>query len=235
MMSEAELPLLLPTNFVACSGAFSMEPNTVVSSVKELLVATRATVGPKKVETGIFKISTDKPLKISDMGLEGDFQVDRRVHGGLEKAIHQFPREHYKILQEALPHLAEKLVPATIGENISAPGMNEDNVHIGDIYAIGTTLLQVSQPRRPCWKINHRYGNAHLSALIIMQGMSGWYYRVLETGVIQAGDTIRFMDRLESSAPIKKIWELFKRDKNGRHGTPELRTIPGLSKEWHGE
>jgi MOSC domain-containing protein YiiM len=90
-------------------------------------------------------------IKLTDLGLEGDFQVDRRVHGGLEKALHHYNADNYTTLTDAFAHLSGKFIPGSIGENISTKGMSEEQVNIGDIFEFGEAIIQVSQPRKPCW------------------------------------------------------------------------------------
>ena len=93
--------------------------------------------------------------------------------------------------------------------NVNGHGLDAGTVHIGDIFSVGSVVLQVSQPRRPCWKVNHKYGNGHISALLMSEGISGWYYRVLEEGEITLGDRIELRDRLPQSVPVRQIWQLF--------------------------
>lgn len=204
----------------------------LVTTLERVLLATRGSLGPQNTATGIYKRETDAVVNVTDTGLAGDFQADRRVHGGLEKAIHHYAAENYALLQQALPHLADALVPATIGENFSTHHLTEENVHIGDTFRVGSCLLQVSQPRRPCWKINHRYGNAYLSAFIMAEGISGWYYRVLQTGAVQAGDQIERVDRMQHSVSIRQMWRWFMDCVEQRRSASEVPPVPGLSNEW---
>lgn len=188
-------------------------------------------IGPSNAPTGIFKSPVTHRVAVSAMGLEGDVQADRRVHGGLEKAVYHYPAENYPLFQAALPHLRDAFVPGSLGENLSSHGLDETGVHIGDIYRIGSALLQVSQPRRPCWKVNHKFGNAHVAALLMAEGVSGWYYRVLEEGELGIGDAITLQERLVDSVSVRRIWELFARRLENKTDTA-LPAIPGLSKEW---
>ncbi len=191
------------------------------------------TLGPENTPTGIFKSSVAGPVSVTDMGLVGDVQVDRRVHGGPEKALYHYPAENYRLLQQALPHLAAEFVAGSIGENLSTEGIDDASVHIGDIFAVGSALLQVSQPRRPCWKVNHKYGNGHISALLMSEGISGWYYRVLEAGEIAPGDTLVLRERLPESVAVRHIWRLFlQRLQEKKPPGSALPEIAGLSPEW---
>jgi len=101
--------------------------------------------------TGIYKKPVIGPIEVSFEGLAGDIQADRRVHGGPEKALHQYAVDNYRRLAERLPAIAAQLLVGSIGENISAAEVDESTVFIGDIFSLGRARVQVSQPRSPCW------------------------------------------------------------------------------------
>lgn len=201
--------------------------------VEGIYIGQLSTIGPAETATGIFKTLSEATHEVSELGLSGDIQVDKRVHGGPEKAIYHYPAEHYALLKEVLPHLSDSFVPGSIGENISTHGLLDTEVHIGDTFRLGSAIVQVSQPRRPCWKVNQKYGNAHIASLIMSEAISGWYYRVLETGQLRIGDPIAFIDRLDNSVSVADIWQMFidRLDKEKRH-TTLIEKIPGLSDEW---
>ncbi len=201
-------------------------------TLQTVCIAQPTTLGKNSVPSGINKISVSGPVSVTELGLEGDFQADRRVHGGLEKAVYQFPKENYQSLSEALPHLKEKFSSPCLGENFSTIGMTDESVFIGDIYKVGSTLLQVSQPRMPCWKVNQHIGNAHMMALLIALEASGWYYRVLEPGKVETGNTFSLVERIQHDYSVSKVWELWGdlREKKVASSTPIH--INGLSDEW---
>ncbi|MDP2811169.1 MAG: MOSC domain-containing protein [Rhodocyclaceae bacterium] len=134
--------------------------------------------------TGIFKRECTSPVWLGTEGLVGDAQADRRVHGGVEKALHQYPVAHYARLAAAFPEAAPLLVPGSMGENLSVPGWDETNVCIGDIFRLGEARIQVSQPRKPCWKIDSRFGTDGMMQMIAAEGLTGWYFRVFEEGEV---------------------------------------------------
>ena len=205
---------------------------TLHSTVDGIFVGSQKTIGPNNTATGIYKDFTDSSF-LTSLGLEGDIQVDRRVHGGAEKALYHYPAENYSILKEALPPFADQFIPGSIGENISTSGFSDNDIHIGDIAKIGNALVQVSQPRRPCWKVNHKYGNAYISSLLISQAISGWYYRVIEEGQIEVGDTFELQERLENSVTVAKICEVFmEKMTNKKFPADFIADVPGLSSEW---
>lgn len=124
-------------------------------------------------------------------GLAPDEQADRTVHGGPEQALHLYPLDHHAWWRGAIgdhPALDE---PGGFGSNLAVSGLTEEMVHIGDRFACGTALIEVSRPRAPCWKIEHRFGHKGMVAQIVATGRCGWYFRVIETGEVQAGDTLQ--------------------------------------------
>lgn len=151
-------------------------------------------IGENQAFTGIWK-DCILQATIDENGIQGDIQVDRRVHGGPEKALHQYAIPSYARLHAAFPDLAPRMPIGSMGENLTVLGMHEDNVHIGDIYRMGSTLVQVSQPRNPCWKINSKFDDDRLAKFIATQHINGWYYRVLEPGIVKVGDSMQLVQR----------------------------------------
>ncbi|WP_415912088.1 MOSC domain-containing protein [Neptuniibacter sp. QD37_11] len=204
-------------------------------TIKGLYIGQLKPIGPDDAPSGIFKEPVDSCL-LTKTGLEGDVQVDKRVHGGPEKALYQFPSENYATLRQALPHLEDSFISGSIGENLSSESVDDTQVHIGDIVKVGDALVQVSQPRRPCWKVNHKYGNGHIAPLLMSQAISGWYYRVLEEGELRVGDSFILQERLENSVAVAEVWKVFLEKLQSRLPPEAFNTnIPGLSTEWRFE
>ena len=141
----------------------------MATRVEGLYIGKISVLGPEGQLSGIFKRPVGT-VNVSADGFEGDHQADRRVHGGPEKAIHHYAAENYALLAASFPAIAQALVPGQIGENVSTQGWTEDDVHLGDVFRIGAARVQVSQPRSPCWKINHRFDVEGLSKLIAETG-----------------------------------------------------------------
>ncbi len=140
--------------------------------------------------SAIAKAPVAGPVAINMLGIEGDAQADTKNHGGPHMAVHLYPRDHYARWQTAIgDHPLLKSANA-FGENLVAAGIDETQVHIGDRFRLGTALLEVSQPRKPCWKIEHRFGRKGMVAHILRSGWCGWYFRVIEPGSAQAGDVL---------------------------------------------
>lgn len=162
---------------------------------------------PEGQLSGIFKTAVLGRVRLTPAGLEGDRQGDPRYHGGPEKALHHYPAEHYARLSAHWPELEGRLAPGVLGENLSTRGMNEHSVCIGDVYRLGDCLIQVSQPRQPCWKISHRLDVSRASVFVADEGITGWYYRVLEGGELQAGDELMLLERPNPWLPLAEYWQ----------------------------
>lgn len=182
--------------------------------------------------TGIYKKRISGPLHLGPEGFDGDVQADRRVHGGPEKALHHYAAENYLRLAERFPDLAAQLVAGSIGENVSGSGWDESRVHIGDIYRLGETRIQVSQPRSPCWKIDHRYASKGVAAYIAESGLTGWYYRVLESGQVADGDPFELLDRYPDAVSLAAFWAVWRQHRPELDALSKLAEAPGLTPAW---
>ena len=115
--------------------------------------------GPHGKPSAIFKQAVVHPVEVSETVIEVDEQGDRRHHGGVDMAVHQYAFEHYGLWRDEFPAFSEKFqTPGAFGENLSSLGMDESTVAVGDVYRIGDAVLQVSQARQPCWKLNWKFG-----------------------------------------------------------------------------
>lgn len=152
--------------------------------------------------SAIVKRAVSGDVQVGHLGVAGDAQADRRLHGGPDKALHQFPSEHYPRLAHAFPAIGELLAPGSIGENISSLGMTEATVCLGDVYSFGAARIQVTQPRSPCGKIDRRYGADGLARYIQQQGCCGWYFRVLEAGTVRAGTSLTLVERADEAVSL---------------------------------
>lgn len=176
--------------------------------IEQVFIGRTRLMLPEGGETGIYKSPVDGQVALSAEGLAGDEVGDRRVHGGPQKALHHFPAEHYRVLAEHWPECAELLAPGVLGENISTVGMLEHDICIGDVFAMGSARVQISQPRSPCWKIDRRLKVEGASIFVEEAGITGWYYRVLEPGLIAAGDAIRLVERPNPQFTLAHYWDI---------------------------
>jgi MOSC domain-containing protein YiiM len=143
-------------------------------------------------------------LELSELNLDGDDQSDREVHGGLDKAVYSYPSEHLQQWAVDLdqPALADSPT-APFGENISTLGATEDDVCIGDIWSWGTAVLQVAQPRWPCQKLSLHRGTAVVGGMMRSSGRTGWYLRVLETGVVDVAGPIEVAEKHPAGLSVR--------------------------------
>jgi len=131
----------------------------------------------------------------TELGFNNDEQGDPRFHGGLQKALHIYPSEHYQVWQQELGDKGVFQSAGAFGENISSSGVTEQSICLKDKIRIGSTLLEVSQGRMPCWKLNVRFDQHDMAKRLQDTLRTGWYFRVLEEGEIGAGDEIILCER----------------------------------------
>lgn len=179
--------------------------------------------------SAIAKRPREGTVQVLTEGLAPDEQADRSVHGGPEMALHLYPLDHHDWWRGEIgdhPALDE---PGGFGSNIAVRGLLEDDVHIGDRFRLGTALVEVSQPRQPCWKIEHRFGAKGMVARIVTTGRCGWYFRVLETGKVAAGDSL---ERIAIGAESWSVARVFRALVAG-NATPDdldsLAILPALT------
>ncbi len=140
------------------------------------------------VLTAIFKSSVSGPVFIGRRNLEGDRQADLRVHGGPDKAVYAYPSEHYPYWADETGR--DDFEFGQFGENLTTEGLLETSVCIGDQFKFGTALLEISQPRFPCFKLGIRMGDRGFVKRFFASRRSGFYLRVIEEGAVQSGDSI---------------------------------------------
>lgn len=176
--------------------------------------------------SAITKRPREGAVQVLDEGLAPDEQADRRVHGGPEMALHLYPLDHHDWWRGeigAYPALDE---PGGFGSNLAVTGLSEEMVHIGDRFRCGTALIEVSQPRQPCWKIEHRFGHKGMVARIIATGRCGWYFRVIETGEVAAGDSL---ERIALGAAEWSVARVFRALVAGTATKDELAALAELA------
>ena len=156
--------------------------------------------------SAIDKRPAEGPVMIRSFGLEGDMVADTKHHGGPDMAVHHYPHDHYSKWAEWLGGHDLLSGPSAFGENIEATGLVETDVRIGDRFRLGEALLEVSQPRKPCWKIEHRFGRKGMVAHIVKTHISGWYYRVIEEGIAQAGDHLTKVDEGKTDWTVARLF-----------------------------
>ena len=154
----------------------------------------------RTVRTGIFKEPVAGSVVVRRLGLDGDVQADPRFHGGPDKAVYAYPSEHYAFWQGEFPE--RELGWGTFGENLTTEGLREEEVRIGDVLRIGTSDLEVTQPRFPCFKLGIKFGRPDIIPRFLRSGRSGFYFAVRTEGVVAAGDRIEFVHRSREQLTI---------------------------------
>lgn len=191
-----------------------------------------APLGPQGVPSGFVKSAVRGPVRVATLGLEGDEQADRSVHGGPDKAVYFYPAEHYPWWISEVPRHGAILVAGAFGENLTIAGLNEGGVCIGDVFRIGTAEVQVTQPRQPCFKLGLRFGDNTLGRVMMQSGRTGWYARVLTPGALQAGDHVHTLRRSNPSWTIARFNRFVMSRRGAAMELAELAELDGLAEGW---
>ncbi|NGZ02343.1 MAG: MOSC domain-containing protein [Nitrospira sp. WS238] len=180
--------------------------------------------------TGFFKHPLADPVWLSTVNLAGDGQADLKNHGGLDKAVNVYPHEHYPYWMHTLGF--NELPPAALGENFTTNGLFEDTVCIGDTFAIGEAMVQVSQPRQPCWKLARRWNIKDLALRVQDTGRTGWYFRVLREGMVQVRNTFLLVNRPHPEWTVSRANLVMHNQTVDIDATQELANCQALSSRW---
>ncbi|KII76458.1 MOSC domain-containing protein [Vibrio renipiscarius] len=183
------------------------------------------------MQTAMNKSSVTGEIALTLTGLEGDECFETKFHGGAERALHQYPAEHYDYWAKKYRSDSEWCAPG-MGENISTLGMTEADVCIGDRYQWGTAIIEVSQPRSPCMKLSQRWGVENFA--VDMQDISrcGWLYRVIQAGKVSVDHPLVLIERVENPLSILAVCERYFGDPLNRVGLEELLAQDRLSNNW---
>ncbi|NKB66213.1 MAG: MOSC domain-containing protein [Candidatus Latescibacteria bacterium] len=184
----------------------------------------------QETTTGIFKSPVAGPIPIRGHNLDGDGQADLDSHGGPNKAVYAYPHEHYAHWAQTIRRT--DLSFGQFGENLTVTGLLEDQIHIGDTYRFGTALLQVAQPRMPCFKLGLRMEMKKFPQIFMHSGRTGFYWRVVEEGQIQAGDPIKPVQTNASQFTVRRIWEMGFVEPGEPEEMRRALTLTSLGREW---
>lgn len=146
-------------------------------------------------------------VEVVGTGFVGDEQADQFFHGGHIQAVHQMPIEVYALIKKNFPSVI--IYEGMLGENLIIAGMTEGNVCIGDIYQVGSVQMQVTRPRRPCWKIDTLLNKSGIAKFLQDHKCIGWYYKILQTGAISQGDECFLIDRPYPFASLDRLWDIY--------------------------
>jgi MOSC domain-containing protein YiiM len=185
-----------------------------------------------KPPTAIRKIPIIGPISVNKLGIVGDQQADNKVHGGPEKAIHMYPIEHYRKWKEELPNYPFKFRAGSFGENLSVRGILENSACIGDLFELGSCVLQITQGRTPCWKLAAHVGNPEFAGLFLRSGRTGWYARVVVPGDFLPSDSLALLDRPNPRRTVFMVTKERVSNCTGRIKASRLAELEGLSQNW---
>ena len=183
----------------------------------------------RRVRTGIFKEPVAGSVGVGTLNLDGDGQADLRVHGGEDKAVYAYPAEHYRSWSD---ELGRSLPYGQFGENLTLEGLTENEARIGDRYRIGSALLEVSQPRTPCFKLGIKMGDDAFPARFLESGRSGFYLRVAAPGTLQAGDDVVLDFREAGSLTVAAIQRLTIEDPADHAVLEQAALLEALPEGW---
>ena len=198
-------------------------PDVYIGTIKSYADTQPSAIGKRQVD-GI--------LQLTPLGLEGDEQAESAYHGGPDRALCHFPREHYAWLRQHFPEQEDRLHPPAFGENLSTLGLTEDNVFIGDIFRWGDALIQVTQPRSPCYKLNTFLHCPQMSQFLQDSGRCGWLYRVIATGTVSGDKSFELMTRNSDVSVAEAISIAFNMPFD-QEQYRRLMNAAGLSASWN--
>ena len=191
-----------------------------------------APLGPDCVPSGIVKPARPGAVTVEAEGLEGDAQADLSVHGGPDKAVYGYAAEHYPRWAAEHPEHAARFAPGVMGENLAIAGLDEAAICVGDVHAIGTALLQVCQPRQPCFKLGLQFGDPLMVKAMVRNERAGWYYRVLQPGALRAGEAVTLQDRPHPDFSFARLVTIVYRREPTRDELVRMAEMEGLARQW---
>lgn len=201
-----------------------------ISAVQDIASQESGAWWDKPWSTGFYKQPVLQSLWLGYEGLKGDQQADRRYHGGSEKAVCVYASEHYPYWRDKLGFT--EMPNGAFGENFTTSGLLESEVCIGDVHRIGEALVQVSQPRQPCWKLARRWQVKDLTAQVERTGFTGFYFRVLKHGYVEPGAEFVLQERPFPQWSIALANEIMHHRRSDKDAARELAECPLLSSSW---
>jgi MOSC domain-containing protein YiiM len=184
----------------------------------------------KTINTGIFKQPVSRLVQLRTLNLDGDRQADLSVHGGPYKAVYGYPSEHYPDWRRELPGV--DLPWGMFGENFTTIGLAEDDLHVGDRFQIGSSIVMVRQPRVPCYKLAAKFQRDDILELFLLSGRSGFYFSVEQEGSVAEGDAFELLQRNQDGITISEMNRLFVREKYNQDLLRKAIHTAALPEDW---
>ena len=191
-----------------------------------------APLGSEGEPSGFVKQARGGAVAVNEIGLDGDEIADLSVHGGPDKAVYGYATGHYPVWAAEQPHHASQFGPGVMGENLAITGMTEDDICVGDVHRVGATLLQACQPRQPCFKLALRFDDPKMVKAMVKTRRSGWYYRVLQSGSLAAGDAVTLETRPNPDFPFARLVEIVYDRDPSRDELLRMTAMDGLARQW---
>jgi MOSC domain-containing protein YiiM len=158
----------------------------------------------KAITTGIYKSSVAGPIFLDKEGLENDAVIDRKYHGGMDQAVYAYGHNHYQFWKERYPLLT--FSNGFFGENLTVSNLDETKIQVGDIYELGETIVQVTKPRQPCYKLGIRFNDPAVIKQFWNTSKSGIYFRILQTGKVAIDDEFKLIEKAHNSPSIAEVF-----------------------------
>lgn len=187
------------------------------------------TSGGHVVDTAIWKTAVDGPVRVRGVNIDGDAQADRSVHGGPDKAIYAYAIEEIRQWEN---ELGRQLDTATFGENLTTEGMDVSGALVGERWRVGTTLLEVAQPRLPCFKLGIRLGDPRFVRRFAQASRPGAYLRIITEGQVQAGDDITVTHRPDHGVTMRLVFTAILLDPTLIPQALQAPQLPPSLREW---
>ncbi len=184
----------------------------------------------REILTGIQKSPITNAVQLGFTHLDGDGQADLKVHGGREKALYAYSVDAYDAWKKMRP--TDEIAFGAFGENLSVDSIQENDVYVGDTYELGNARVQACQPRFPCFKLAAKFSDPAILKQFTEINRPGVYYRVLQEGIIQAGDEFKLIDREKELVSIQELYELKKSSTDGYDRFRTILSVPSLSQNW---
>jgi MOSC domain-containing protein YiiM len=182
------------------------------------------------VSTGIFKEPVAGRVTLRTLNLDGDRQADLSVHGGPSKAVYAYPSEHYDYWKRALPEM--KLPWGMFGENFTTAGLFESELNIGDKFRVGSTVMMVTEPRMPCYKLGIRFGRPDIVKKFLTSERTGFYFAVLQEGEVGVDDPIELVEKSQRGVRVSDITSLYTREKRNVRLLRRAIDVEALPEGW---
>jgi MOSC domain-containing protein YiiM len=182
------------------------------------------------VRTAIFKEPVAGTVAIRELNLAGDQQADLTVHGGSDKAVYAYPVEHYEYWRKQLPDVS--LSWGAFGENLTTDALREDTLCVGDLLRVGSAVLQVTQPRMPCYKLGLRFNREDMIKRFLVSGRSGFYFSIVEPGEVSAGSKVKILTRDPNRVTVADVLRLYLNQTRDPKLIQRAASVHALSLNW---